>query len=108
MPVNRLFNSFFFFGIFFLCGCSLTPRFEYEAAKSLVPTVREYALLNIQGLSEEERSFIIQTEPVIGHANYTVYYYWWKNKNGEILFCVESPPPSSGLGPTKAYRADSR
>lgn len=106
--MNRLINSFFFFGIFFVCGCGLMPHFEYKEAKSLVPSVREYALNNIQDLSKEERNFIIQTEPVIGHANYMIYYYWWKNKDEKTLFCVESSAPSTGLGPTRAYRVNYR
>ena len=94
------------FAIFFVCGCGLMPHFEYREAKSLVPSVREYALSNLQDLSEEERDFILQTEPVIGHANYMIYYYWWKNKDGETLFCVESSPPSTGIKPTTAYRVN--
>ena len=92
-------------GICFICGCGLMPRFEHDQAQSLVPSIREYALSNIQNLSQEERNFIIQTEPVIGHANYMIYYYWWKNKDGETLFTVESSPPA-GHDPTRAYRND--
>jgi len=102
--MNKLISSFCFFGIFYVCGCGLMPRFEYKEAKALIPSIREYALANIEDLSEEERAFIIQKDPVIGHANYTIYYYWWKNKDDENLFCVESFSPSSGLKPTKAYR----
>jgi len=96
--------------VLWLCcqGCGLMPHFEYKEAKSLVPSVREYALSELPNLSEEERNFINQTEPVIGHANYMIYYYWWKNKDGQTLFCVESSSPSAGLGPTVAYRVNSR
>jgi hypothetical protein len=102
--MNKLISSFFFFGLFFVCGCGLMPRFEYKEAKALIPSIREYALANIEDLSEEESVFIIQKDPMIGHANYTIYYYWWKNKEGENLFCVESFSPSSGHEPIKAYR----
>ena len=104
MYMNKLIRSFLFLGIFFVCGCGLTPRFEYKEAKALIQSMREYALANIKDLSEEERVFIIQKDPVIGHANYTIYYYWWKNTKGENLFCVESFSPSSELEPIKAYR----
>jgi len=93
---------------FFMTGCGLMPHFEYEEAKSLVPSIREYAMSTLQNLSEEERDFITQTEPVIGHANYMIYYYWWKNKDGKTLFCVESTSPSAGLEPMAAYRVNSR
>jgi hypothetical protein len=92
----------------FICGCGLLPRYEYEEAKSLVPSVREYALSTLQDLSEEERNFINQTEPSIGHANYVTYYYWWKNKEGRTLFWVESSRPSTGLEPMRAYRVNSK
>lgn len=92
----------------FICGCGLLPRYEYEEAKSLVPSVREYALSTLQDLSGEERNFINQTEPSIGHSNYMIYYYWWKNKEGKTLFCVESTSPSTGLEPMVAYRVNSK
>ena len=106
--MRRLINTFSCLGICFICGCGLVPHFAYKEAKSLVPSVRGYALDNLQYLSEEDRNLIIQTEPVIGHANYMIYYYWWNNKDGKTLFCVESSAPSTGLGPVRAYRVNSR
>ena len=85
-------------------GCGLFPRFEYDQAKVLVPSIREYALNNIQDLTKEDRDLISHTEPVIGHANYVIYYYWWKDKDGQTRFCVETAPPSSKIAPTRAYR----
>ena len=85
-------------------GCGLLPRYEYEEAKALVPSIREYALNNIQDLSKEDRDFINQTEPVIGHANYVIYYYRWQDKDGQTRFCVEASTPSSEIAPTRAYR----
>lgn len=88
----------------FVSGCGLLPRYEYEEAKVLVPSIREYALNNIQDLSKEDRDFIYQTEPVIRHANYVIYYYRWQDKDGQTRFCVEAAPPSSEVAPTRAYR----
>ncbi len=63
-------------------------------------------LNNIQDLSKEDRDFIYRTEPVIGHANYVIYYYWWQDEDGQTRFCVEAAPPSSEIAPTQAYRVD--
>ena len=50
--------------VLWLCcqGCGLMPHFEYKEAKSLVPSVREYALSNLPNLSEEETSLTKQNQ----------------------------------------------
>lgn len=85
-------------------GCALMPRFEVEKAREMVPSIREYALANIPDLTDREREFIRETEPGIGHANYTIYYYTWRNSEGKALFSVEAFPPSCGFEPTRANR----
>ena len=90
--------------VFGILGCGLIPRFEHEQAKTQIPTIREYALKHITDLTEYERTLVMETEPVIGHANYVIYYFWWKDGAGNNMLCVESSSPSSGLEPVRAYR----
>ena len=101
---SRLVIVFAMLAVFGILGCWLMPQFEREQAKNEIPTMREYALNQIADLTEQERTMIIETEPVIGHANYAIYYFWWKDGEGNNILCVESLPPSNGLEPTRAYR----
>lgn len=104
--INRMVIVFVVLAVFGMLGCGLMPQFEHEQAKTKIPTMREYALKQITDLTEQERTLIMETEPVIGHANYFIYYYWWKDGAGNTVLWVESLPPSDGLGPTPtgAYR----
>ena len=105
---SRMVIVFVVLAVFGMFGCGLMPQFEHEHAKAKVPTMREYALKRITDLTKQERTLIMETEPVIGHANYVIYYFWWKDGAGNKVLCVESSPPSSGLGPTRAYRCQDK
>ena len=66
--------------------------------------MRLYALDNIPSLTEAERHLLTQTEPTIGHANYSDYYFTWTNPSDGRRLVVESSPPFGEPG--SAYRAD--
>ncbi len=74
-------------------GCGVWPRFEIEAAKMATPQVRQYALDNQSNLTPDEREPIRTTEPQIGHANYVVYYFVWRDGKGKQVVGVETEPP---------------
>ena len=108
VKTNRMIAVFVILAILGISGCGLMPKFEYKQAKAMIPTIREYALNQITDLTEQERTLIIKTEPVIGHANYVIYYFWWKDETGKDILCAESLSPSSGIGPTEAYRCQDK
>jgi|GEM_PF-3450338 len=95
-------------GLGLATGCGLMPKFEIQEAREQIPAMRTFLLAHVDDLNEAEKEFILSTDPVIGHANYMIYYYWWKDADGKCLFCVESSSPSSGVGPGRAYRCDKR
>lgn len=103
--ISRMLIVFVVLAIFGMLGCGqIIPKYELEQAKAQVPTMREYALNQITGLTKQERTLIIEKEPGIGHSNYVLYHFWWTDEIGRRVFWVDSNPPSTGLGPIRAYR----
>lgn len=87
-----------------LAGCSIWPKFELDKARQYIPDARSYALANIEGLSETEKSILKNSDPVIGHLNYVDYFYWWKDKKGNNFVAVRTSSPQHGFEPISASR----
>ena len=77
-----------------LSSCSLFP--SLKEARKHTPEVRGFLIHKLQ-LTQVEKDLIENTEPVIGHANYTIYYYWWRDSSGENIFKVETTAPGESF-----------
>ena len=77
-----------------LCGCSYHDS-RLQQAKASVPEMRRYLVEQIPDLSQQERELIENSEPLIGHANYTIYYFLWKDLQDNTLFTVEATGPGT-------------
>lgn len=70
--------------------------------ESAIPKVREYASEKLSDITNQELELISREKPVIRH-NYdgTEYSFVWKNKEGQNIEVLTTPPPCE---PIAVYR----
>ncbi|MCP3968365.1 MAG: hypothetical protein GY750_02560 [Lentisphaerae bacterium] len=70
--------------------------------KSAISKIREYAAEKLNDATDQELELINNTEPVIKH-NYdgTEFSFLWKNKEGQNIEVLTTPPPCE---PVAVYR----
>jgi hypothetical protein len=61
-----------------LSRCAYNRQF-FDECRSSTPVIRDYAIQHLPALSQEDRQFIMSTEPRIGHANYVEIHFTWTN-----------------------------
>jgi hypothetical protein len=74
---------------------------DLQKRAKLIPAVRQYLIEQIPDLTKSEKEFIKDNDPLIGHANYIVYYFEWFDLSDEVSFTVETSGP-----PFRPYKAE--
>jgi hypothetical protein len=76
-----------------LGGCGIMPRHRLREAAQFVPQMRAFALERLPDLTPQEREAIESREPVVGDANYVIYYFTWSDPSGRPVVTVEASAP---------------